>query len=435
MRGLRDAGHAPSLILTPNSYAVWSHLSANSEELEQDRLRLREAGVPEELLRFIRGRIEEAVVISVPGLAEDAVLVLDPRRVLAVPGQDRGGDQLDVAVSELDPATVEAALLYEEPGLSPRALAARLDERLQEIDVIVSVQGGASIADGGAFAAVAVDPSGQLEHPAGQSEARPAILGLDSRPGTVGWVELQTSDPSAAGRYYSGLFGWERTDSPVGEDVVDSVMSLGGRSVAGIARREPAQADATSSAWSVYMTVTSADATLERAQALGATVLAPAFDVLDVGRTGLIQDPQGAFVTIWEPKTRPEGPLLGAPGAPSFTELLTSDLEGAASFYGELFGWTIAPSGDTQPPCLAITNNGEPVGRMRSTAAGEPPRWIVYFGVEDLDAALTTAEELEGEVLTGPIEIGYEVVAILQDPHGAMFGVTALSDTAILAGL
>ena len=69
MRGLRDAGHAPSLILTPNSYAVWSRLSANSEELEQDRLRLREAGVPEELLRFIRGRIEEAVVISVPGLA------------------------------------------------------------------------------------------------------------------------------------------------------------------------------------------------------------------------------------------------------------------------------------------------------------------------------------------------------------------------------
>ena len=59
----------------------------------------------------------------------------------------------------------------------------------------------------------------------------------------------------------------------------------------------------------------------------------------------------------------------------------------------------------------------------------------MYFGVEDLDAVLTRAEELEGEVLTGPIEIGYEVVAILQDPQGAMFGVTALSDTAILAGL
>ena len=174
------------------------------------------------------------------------------------------------------------------------------------------------------------------------------------------------------------------------------------------------------------MTVTSADATLERAQALGATVIAPAFDVLDVGRTGLIQDPQGAFVTIWEPKTPPEGPLLGAPGAPSFTELLTSDLEGAASFYGELFGWTIAPVVTLEPPYLAITNNGEPVGRMRSTAAGEPPRWIVYFGVEDLDAALTTAEELEGEVLSGPIEIGYEVVAILQDPQGAMFGVSCV---------
>ena len=272
------------------------------------------------------------------------VLVLDPRRVLAVPGQDRGGDQLDVAVSELDPATVEAALLYEEPGLSPRALAARLDERLQEIDVTVSVQGGASIADGSAFAAVAVDPSGQPEHPAGQSAARPAILGLDYEAGHVRLGRAPDQRPGRRRRYYSGLFGWERADSPVSEDVVYSVMSLGGSASPGLRGANLPQADADIVGVELYMTVTSADATLERAQALGATVIAPAFDVMDVGRTGLIQDPQGAFVTIWQPKTPPEGRLLGAPGAPSFTELLTSDLEGAATFYGELFGWTIAPS-------------------------------------------------------------------------------------------
>ena len=55
--------------------------------------------------------------------------------------------------------------------------------------------------------------------------------------------------------------------------------------------------------WNSYVTVESADGALERARELGATIHAPAFDVLDVGRMGVIQDPQGAFVLVWEPKT------------------------------------------------------------------------------------------------------------------------------------
>ena len=47
--------------------------------------------------------------------------------------------------------------------------------------------------------------------------------------------------------------------------------------------------------WNSYITVTSADEALERARELGATVHAPAFDVLDAGRMGVVQDPQGAY--------------------------------------------------------------------------------------------------------------------------------------------
>ena len=50
-------------------------------------------------------------------------------------------------------------------------------------------------------------------------------------------------------------------------------------------------------------------------QQLGATVHAPAFDVMDVGRMGVVQDPQGAYFLAWEPKTHIGASLINAPGA------------------------------------------------------------------------------------------------------------------------
>ncbi len=435
MGGLRDAGHTPSLILTANSYPVWSRLSANIEHLDEDRQRLGEAGVPAYLLRFVRGRIESAVVISVPGLAEEAVLVLDPRSALTVPGGDPRGALLDVAVSERDSAAVEAALLAEQPRLPSQALVARIDERLQEVEVTVSVQEGVRIAAASAFAAVAIEPSQHPQQPAGETPAKPAIGGLDDRPGAFGWVELATGDPEAARRYYSDLFGWERADRPVTEDVFDTVMQLGGKRVAGIALQSSQQAGADASVWNCYVTVADADATLDRAGALGATVLVSAFDVMDVGRTGIIQDPQGAFVMIWQPKGRAAGGLVGVPGALALNELVTSDLDGAASFYSALFGWSIEQAEGAQPAFLTISNEGEQIGRMRATVGDEAPRWLVYFGVETLDAMLARVRQLHGTILQGPVESGYEVVALVQDPQGAVFGLRALSDAAILASL
>ena len=96
--------------------------------------------------------------------------------------------------------------------------------------------------------------------------------------------------------------------------------------------------------WNSYITVESADAALERAKQLGGTVHAPAFDVLDAGRMGVIQDPQGAYFLVWEPKRhigavarqRPRRAVLErARDAPI--------MDAAAGFYGELFGWTTEP--------------------------------------------------------------------------------------------
>ena len=121
--------------------------------------------------------------------------------------------------------------------------------------------------------------------------------------GAFSWTDLTTPDQDAAKRFYTGLFGWEADDRPVGDGAVYSMMMLGGKAVAAISFQPQQQRDAgVPPAWNSYITVESADQALARAKELGATVHADAFDVLDVGRMGVVQDPHGAFFLVWETK-------------------------------------------------------------------------------------------------------------------------------------
>src|SRR5919197_2424863 len=135
-------------------------------------------------------------------------------------------------------------------------------------------------------------------------------------PGTFSWADVTTTDQEAAKAFYTGLFGWEIEDVPVGEGVFYSMARVGGRDVAAISPQPPQQRDAgVPPVWNSYITVESADAAAERAAELGATVHAPPFDVMDAGRMAVIQDPQGAFFMVWQPKSHHGAQLVNAPGA------------------------------------------------------------------------------------------------------------------------
>jgi len=73
----------------------------------------------------------------------------------------------------------------------------------------------------------------------------------------------------------------------------------------------------------------------------------------------------------------------------------------------------------------------DPVGGMIDMPAEVPPQipayWLVYFGVENCDAALTRAGRLGGACLAGPLDIAPGRFAVLSDPAGAVFAVIALT--------
>jgi predicted enzyme related to lactoylglutathione lyase len=246
-------------------------------------------------------------------------------------------------------------------------------------------------------------------------------------PGSFSWADLSTTDQDGAKRFYSGLFGWEADDRPVGEGVVYSMMELGGRDVAAISPQPQQQREAgVPPMWNNYVTVESADSAAERAQELGATVHAPPFDVMDVGRMAVVQDPQGAFFMVWEPRTNIGAQLVNAPGALAWNELASPDPPVSADFYGSLFGWTVEEMEDSSVPYLVIKNGERSNGGIRELGdEPAPPHWMPYFGVDDAGSAVERAKELGGTALAGPVEIGMGTIGVISDPQGAVFAIFA----------
>jgi predicted enzyme related to lactoylglutathione lyase len=246
-------------------------------------------------------------------------------------------------------------------------------------------------------------------------------------PGTFSWIDLSTTDQDAAKSFYSGLFGWAADDRPVGDGVVYSMQQIGGKDVAAIAPQPQQQREAgVPPLWNSYITVDSADHTAAKAGELGANVHAPPFDVMDVGRMAVIQDPQGAFFMIWEPKSTIGAQLVNAPGAFCWNELYTTDIDGAQAFYGGLFGWEFQAFEQSPDPYFVIMNQGRGNGGVRDVPEPSvPPNWLVYFAVEDIDAGIAKVGELGGQNMMGPMDIGIAKIGIEQDPQGAVFALYA----------
>jgi uncharacterized protein len=250
-------------------------------------------------------------------------------------------------------------------------------------------------------------------------------------PGTFSWAELATTDQKAGVAFYRALFGWDVNEQPIGPNEAYSMFMMRGKEVAAAYTMRPEERQSGAPPhWNLYVTVASVDEAAKRAEGLGAKVLAPPFDVMDVGRMAILQDPTGAVFELWEPKKHICAKILNEPGALCWSELTTRDTKAAEAFYKALFGWTAknssADAGGME--YTEFSNQGHPsVGMLPMPAempAGVPSYWMPYFQVADCDASIAKGKELGGSVMVGPKDIPKTGrFAILTDPQGAMFAV------------
>lgn len=112
-------------------------------------------------------------------------------------------------------------------------------------------------------------------------------------------------------------------------------------------------------------------------------------------------------------------------GAFSWSELITSDVEGARSFYGQLFGWTLKEGPVAGVPYTVIEVDGHEIGGIAPpppNQANMPPTWGVYITVEDVEAIAAKAKSLGGEVLLPPMAVeSVGKFTLIKDPQGATF--------------
>ncbi len=155
-------------------------------------------------------------------------------------------------------------------------------------------------------------------------------------PGTFSWADLSTTDTDGAKAFYTGLFGWDTEDNPMPEGGVYTMLSKGGKAVAALSQL---QAEGQPVVWNSYVTVDSADAAAAAAREGGATLISDPFDVMDVGRMAVIQDPEGAVFCVWEPRTSIGAERVNEPGALAINQLNTSDSDRAQEVYAGVFGW------------------------------------------------------------------------------------------------
>ena len=250
-------------------------------------------------------------------------------------------------------------------------------------------------------------------------------------PGEFCWVDLATTDVDGATRFYADLLGVEAERAPGDPEETGGYgfFIKNGKMICGFG---PTEQEGQPSAWSSYIKVEDADATAERVEEAGGQVHAGPFDLPnESGRIAVLQDPTSAFVCINQQQRHPGAQLVNQPGAWTWNNLMTRDLEGARDFYGQVFGWTAVHSEPAPPNILNWQVDGQRwpeglgglMGITDDLPADMPAHWQVYFIVENADDSIAQAESNGAKLGFGPIDVPVGRLATLVDPQGAVVSI------------
>ena len=120
--------------------------------------------------------------------------------------------------------------------------------------------------------------------------------------GVFVWDELMATDVEAAKRFYGEVVGWTAEPMEIpGSPPYTQLMRTDGSPGAGLMTKPD---DVPGGAvWLSYVGVADVDAAVAKAESLGGSSPMAAFDVPNVGRVGVIADPTGGVIGVFQPQS------------------------------------------------------------------------------------------------------------------------------------
>jgi predicted enzyme related to lactoylglutathione lyase len=121
-------------------------------------------------------------------------------------------------------------------------------------------------------------------------------------PGSFCWIELATTDQTAAKAFYTGLFDWTVAEFPMGPGQIYTIFKKPAGDAASAYAMRPEERAQIPPHWNLYVAVENADEAAKKVTELGGKVIEGPFDVSTFGRMAVIQDPTGAYLCVWQAK-------------------------------------------------------------------------------------------------------------------------------------
>jgi len=99
------------------------------------------------------------------------------------------------------------------------------------------------------------------------------------------------------------------------------------------------------------------------------------------------------------------------------------DVQAAARFYSELFGWQSQDLGEEAGHYTMFSSNGKVVAATTPPMSpGNPPAWSTYISTANVDETAQKVDAAGGKTLVAPMQVMDQgSMGVFQDPTGAVF--------------
>lgn len=114
----------------------------------------------------------------------------------------------------------------------------------------------------------------------------------------VAHIEIASSDPDVAAKFYKELFGWSLFQFP---ETGYRFLQPSSGSTGAVVETGQTYFNFKSDTVLVYISTDNVAASLEKAQSLGAKVVLPETAIPGTGDFGVFQDPTGNFIGLYKP--------------------------------------------------------------------------------------------------------------------------------------